>query len=191
MPDPRPPARRQSVGVVYVALLRGVNVGGRSRLPMPALRAIATGLGHRDVTTLLQSGNVVFSSDEADPAVIGAALERAIEESKGLEVSVIVRTHHELASALARTPYAAVDGTKAHVVFLSREPDPERVAALDPARSPPDRFTVDGREIHLDLPNGAGRTKLTLDWFERRLDVRGTARNRNTVERLVDLTAEG
>jgi uncharacterized protein (DUF1697 family) len=174
----------------FAALLRGINVGGRNRLPMGALRASLAENGFEDVVTYVQSGNVVFRTRESDPRKVAAHVERQIAESFGLEVSVLVRTHEELAGIAHANPFLAdeSDPKRLHVVFLDGEPRADALASLDPDRSPPDRFAARGREIYLHLPNGAGRTKLTLDYFERRLGVRGTGRNWNTLLELISLT---
>jgi uncharacterized protein (DUF1697 family) len=169
----------------FAALLRGVNVGGRGKLSMPELVATVESLGHEDVATYIQSGNVVFRSADRSAARVGAALEKAIAEKSGLKTMVMLRTHKELEKIAAGSPF---DGM-VHVVFLDRAPTAGAVKALDPDRSPGDRLEVAGREIYLKLTNGAGRTKLTLDWLERRLEVAGTQRNWNTVLKLVELTA--
>jgi uncharacterized protein (DUF1697 family) len=170
---------------MFAALLRGVNVGGRGKLSMPELVGAFESLGHEDVRTYIQSGNVVFRSRRADAGRVSAALERAIAESFGLETKVILRTHSELEAIAAGSPFAEAP----HVVFLDRAPKPAAAAALDPERSPGDRFAVAGREVYLSLANGAGGTKLTLDWLERGLGVAGTQRNWNTLLKLIELTA--
>jgi uncharacterized protein (DUF1697 family) len=169
----------------FAALLRGVNVGGHGKLPMPELVTAFESLGHEDVRSYIQSGNVVFRSTVTDEAELSAALERVLAEKFGLETSVVLRTHAELEAIAAGSPFDEA----VHVVFLDGRPKPGAVATLDPERSPGDRFEVTGREIYLSLANGAGRTKLTLDWLERQLGVAGTQRNWNTVLKLVELTA--
>ena len=152
---------------------------------MPEVVRTFESLGHEDVRTYIQSGNVVFRSRTANPAKVSAALEQTIAEILGVVTRVIVRTHSELEGIVAGSPF---DGA-VHVVFLDSVPDSAAVAALNPGRSPGDCFEVVGREIYLSLASGAGRTKLTLDWLERQLDVAGTQRNWNTLLKLVELTA--
>jgi uncharacterized protein (DUF1697 family) len=173
------------MATMYAALLRGVNVGGRGKISMPELVRVFESLGHEEVRSYIQSGNVVFRSTVSNPARVSAALERAVAESLGLETRVIVRTHSELEAIAAGSPF----DEDLHVVFLDSAPEPAAVAALAPDRSPGDRFEVAGREVYLSLASGAGRTKLTLDWLERGLGVAGTQRNWNTLLRLVELTA--
>jgi uncharacterized protein (DUF1697 family) len=172
---------------VYAALLRGINVGGNNKVPMPELKVLFEELGHSDVVTYIQSGNVVFRATRAD----ARAIEQRITDIFGLDVAVVMRTGAELAAAAAGNPFlvAGAETKPLYVVFLDREPAVDAVGQLDPDRSPGDRFSVNGREVYLDLPTGAGRTKLNLDYLERRLKVKGTARNWNTVLRLVELTS--
>jgi len=173
----------------FAAVLRGINVGGRNRLPMQELAALFGALGHEDVVTYIQSGNVVFRG-EGRPAEIARRIETGIADRFGLEdVTVILRNGRELGSIAVSSPFPVTDPTQLHVVFLDRRPAADAVSALDPGRSPGDEFRIEGSEIYLRLPSGAGRTKLTLDWFERGLGVAGTSRNWNTLLRLVELTA--
>jgi uncharacterized protein (DUF1697 family) len=174
----------------YAALIRGINVGGRAKLPMAALKAGLTELGYEDVVTYIQSGNAVFRT-AGRPATVAAAVERRIREDAGLTVTVMVRTHTELSRVAERNPYLAGghEPGRLHVLFLDAVPARAAVTRLDPDRSPPDRFHVDGRHVYLHHPNGLGRSRLSADYFEKTLGVRATARNWNTVLKLVELTA--
>jgi uncharacterized protein (DUF1697 family) len=174
----------------FVALLRGINVGGKAIIPMPELKSLFASLELEDVTTYIQSGNVVFSSSTGDAQALAVAIEERIDEAFGLGTTVLVRTPVDLAEIAESNPYLrrGADLSKLHVVFLSAPPEADAVAELEPARSPPDEFVVRGREIYLHLPNGAGRSKLTVDYFETRLGGRATARNWKTVTKLLELT---
>jgi uncharacterized protein (DUF1697 family) len=171
----------------YVAFLRAVNVGGKNRLPMADLRTALTERGLEDVSTILQSGNVLFHSAEPEHAAT-ATVGDTIEKAFGLHIGVVVRTATELAAVADRNPFLAtgleLDPATLHVAFLAERPVAAAVATLDPDRSPPDAFVVDGREVYLSYPNGSGRTRLTLAYLERQLKTDGTARNWRTVERL-------
>jgi uncharacterized protein (DUF1697 family) len=177
---------------LYAGLIRGINVGGNRKLPMAGLRAALQEAGYEDVSTYIQSGNVVVRSGASGGAV-GRGVERVIEESFGFTVRVLVRTHDELEAIAAGNPYlerkSKAETSKLHVVFLDGSPSAASIARLDPNRSPGDEFTVTGHEIYLHHPNGYGRSKLSLDWFERGLGVAGTARNWNTLLKLIELTA--
>ena len=165
----------------YVALLRGINVGTGRKVPMHELRALFEELGHSDVRTYIQSGNVVFGAKGTAPK-IRAALEQGLERDFGFEVTVLLRTPAELASALKANPY----GEHAYVTFLDGSPDRKLVTPLDPKPFAPDEFTVRGSEVFVHCPNGYGRTKINNTFFERKLATRATTRNWRTVSTLHD-----
>jgi uncharacterized protein (DUF1697 family) len=172
----------------YVALLRGINVGGRTKIGMADLRALFEAAGVEDVTTYIQSGNVVFSSDGAAAAVT-KALEKRIAGDLGLAVTVLLRTRPQLEKVLRANPFLAEgrDPSKLHVTFLAEKPNGARVKALDPEQWKPDEFRFLGREIYLHFPKGYGRSKLGNTFFEKQLGVRATTRNWRTVTKLVEL----
>lgn len=175
----------------YVALLRGVNVGGKNRVPMATLSKLVEAAGGQAVETYIQSGNALFSSTESVARRLGPALTKALADTLGLDVPVLVRSAAELAAIVAHGPYATdpLEPSKLFVHFLAEPPTPEAIASLDADRSPGDTFVVDGREVHLRLPNGAGRTKLTAAYFDARLRTTGTARNLRTVRELAERAA--
>ncbi len=174
----------------WIVLLRGVNVGGANRVAMADLRQLVATLGHTGVSTYIQSGNIVLTSSRSDRVVIADEICAGIEASFGPKVSAVLRTHDELRAALATNPFTkAEDGTRVLITFLSDTPSPDDVALLERDRFLPDRFEVVGSELFGYYPNGAGRSKMTLDYFEKRLRVRGTARNLNTVAKLIELSS--
>lgn len=176
---------------VHVALLRGINVGGKNRLPMPELRALFCDAGCERVQTYIQSGNVVFTAGTSELAKLSGRLQAAIEERFGLEVPVVMRSAPDLEQVVDANPFdLPADELKGlHVGFLRDEPDPQAVASLDPDRSPPDQFHVAGREVYLLCPKGIGRSKLTTRYFDSRLYTVMTVRNWRTVNRLVELAS--
>ncbi len=173
----------------YAALLRGVNVGGKTKVPMAALRSAVEGLGFDDVTTYVQSGNVVFRAGSQPEASIVRTLERTIGRTFDLEVSVLVRTAGQLVRIEKENPYLARrrDPATLHVTFLAARPSAAARGEL-PRGIGADELTVRGREVYLWCPNGYGRTKLTNGWFEQRLRTRATTRNWRTVVTLTELT---
>jgi len=174
----------------YVALLRAINVGGKSLVPMAKLRDELASLGLTDVVTYIQSGNAVFESLADDADALAPRIEERLSDAFGAKIAVLLRTPQELERVTGANPFLArgADVSKLHVVFLDRAPDAAAAAELDPDRSPPDELALRGRELYLHLPNGAGRTKLTLDYLERVLGVRGTQRSWRTVLTLVELS---
>ena len=174
----------------WIALLRGINVGGANRLAMADLRDLVTAAGHTRVSTYIQSGNVVLTSPRSDRAALAAEISSGIERSHGLMVTVVLRSPEELQAALEANPFSAEsDGTRVLITFLSDAPSRDDIVRLEPERFIPDRFALRGAQLYGLYPNGAGRSKMTLDYFEKRLHVKGTARNLNTVAKLIALTA--
>lgn len=181
----------------HVALLRGVNVGGR-KFAMADLRAIVEASGHGDVKTYIQSGNVVFTpvgGPAASDRELAAAIEAGIEERLGLRVGVVVLSREELEQALEADPYRAQEEPRyVHFIFFAQPPDAaarERVAAAQAevaAKGSRDEATAIGRVLYLHTPDGFGRSELAavLTKAGKRAPI-GTARNRSTVTKLLDL----
>ena len=176
----------------HIALLRGLNVGGKNKLPMKDLASMFTDAGCSDVQTYIQSGNVVFQARRAITTRIPALIAEAVWDRFGFRVQVVTRSAGELCKVARCNPFLRVgaDAESLHVAFLADLPEAGKVALLDPNRSPPDEFRVRDREIFLHCPNGIARTKLTNDYFDSRLATTSTVRNWRTVIKLLEL-AEG
>ena len=174
----------------HVALLRGINVGGKNRLPMNDLATMFKDAGAQEVRTYIQSGNVIFRADAARIGRLGAAIAKAMQADLGWSVPIVIRSAAELGAAAKGNPFLeeGIAAGTLHVGFLLDRPDRARVAALDPDRSPPDRYVVRGGEIFLHLPNGVARTKLTSQYLDSRLGTVVTVRNWNTVTTLLEMT---
>ncbi|MEU8300912.1 DUF1697 domain-containing protein [Micromonospora sp. NPDC048909] len=175
----------------YVALLRGVNVG-TTRIAMADLRRLVEALGHADVRTYLQSGNVVFGSGGRDAGRLAGGIEKSITDELGLAVPVLVRSAAELAATVDGNPYAERedDPTKLLVVFLDAAPKRSTVDALTVPGGENVNFTVAGREVYLHFPEGGyGRSRFTNAYLEKKLGVVATTRNWKSVRSLADLAA--
>ncbi|WP_030672519.1 DUF1697 domain-containing protein [Streptomyces rimosus] len=173
-----------------IALLRGINVGGHNKFPMARQRELFAALGHRDVTVLLQTGNIVFADPGTPPGETARRIEAGIAEELGFPVPVVVRTRDELAAAVAANPFpqAEAEPKTLHVTFLSDTPaDPSPLKQLDSDAYAPDRLRLIGRELYMWCPNGVGRSKLADAVSRARLGVTATARNWNTVTKLLTL----
>jgi len=175
----------------HVALLRGINVGGKNKLPMAALAAMFRDEGAGDVATFIASGNVVFAAAPKLAAALPARIEKRIAADFALRVPVMLRSADELAAAVARNPFVTrgVDENHLFVMFLADRPGAAAARALDPARSPPDAFALVGRELYLSLPNGAARTRLTNAYVDKTLGTIATARNWRTTLKLLTLVS--
>jgi uncharacterized protein (DUF1697 family) len=174
-----------------IALLRGINLGARNRVPMPELREHLTGLGYGDVRTLLQSGNVVLDSDAA-PDRLATELERELAERFGVRSPVVVRTRAQLAQVVALDPLRAVveDDKRYQASFLSAEPAPAAIEKLAAADVAPERFVHSGSEIYAWHPEGIHSSRLARLLSDRALGVVATARNWNTTVKLLELAGE-
>jgi uncharacterized protein (DUF1697 family) len=167
----------------YVGLLRGVNVGGKNIVAMSELRSVVESLGHTNVSTFIQSGNVIFTTSRP---VTSKSLESAIEKQFDIDITVVLRTAPELASVVKANPFADVDTSKLHVGFMATKPSAADVSKLDGDQFAPEEFVVHGTELYLHLPNGMGRTKLP-GYLDRRLKVPTTVRTWKSVTKLVEL----
>jgi uncharacterized protein (DUF1697 family) len=170
----------------YVALLRGVNVGGRGAVAMADLRRVAEGTGCRDVATILQSGNLLFGSTR-ETARLGNDLMAALATELGLETTVMVRSASDWKRMIARNPFpeaARRDPARLVVLVLDRAVGRREVAALEKAIVGRETVGGAGLDLYAIYPDGQGRSKLTNAVIERTLKARATARNWNTVMRI-------
>jgi uncharacterized protein (DUF1697 family) len=175
----------------WVALLRGVNVGGHNKIPMAELRKVCASLGFASVTTYIQSGNVVFRAD-GRAEELADRLRAAIAERFGCDVPIVLRTATDLDRVLAGNPFthADEDTSRLHVGFLAGVPSAETVAAMPPKPPGRESFHVAGGEVYLLYPDGMGRSKLTTAYFDRALGTTMTARNWRTVTRLAEMARD-
>jgi uncharacterized protein (DUF1697 family) len=186
----------------HVALLRGINVGGRNKVPMADLREVVTSLGHTGVTTYIQSGNVMFTTADTDTAKLAAALEAAIEDRFGIWSSVVVLSRDELAQVLAGNPYPDEPNPKlVHVVFLNAEPPEDLIARIAAAESAVaakgsrDTVQAAGQALFLHTPDGYGTSELAQALFrivsapakQKKQGLAATARNWATSTKLLSL----
>jgi uncharacterized protein (DUF1697 family) len=167
----------------YVVLLRGINVGRNKRIAMADLKAMLAGLGYEDVVTVLQSGNAVVTAAAATD--IEAQVEAGIEENFGMDVRCLVRSGAELRAAIDGNPLPVPDGSRFLALFLSARPDAALLAGHDPAALDPERAAMGERVIYQWCPDGVLAAPPISAFVERELKVGVTARNWNTLGRLV------
>ena len=177
-------------GECYLALMRGLNVGGKNRLPMAELRALFEAAGCREVRSYIQSGNVLFHASPGLAKRLSGLVQAAINKDFGYRVPVVLRRAADMQAVAEANPFlrAGHDPKSLHLMCLERAPTAAQVAALDPERSAPDAFAVHGENIYLYLPNGAARSKLTNAYFDQKLATTSTARNWNTWNKLIELS---
>lgn len=176
---------------VWVALVRGINLGIHNKVPMPALREALVDDGFTAVQTYVQSGNLVLRSPRRSAAAVGARVEALIAARFGVCVPVCVRAPAELTAVVTANPFpeaAAERPRLLHVSFLTAAPRPEGIANVLDDTVAAKVVRVVGREVYIDYADGVHGSRLTPDFFRRRLGVDGTARNWRTVLALVDLT---
>lgn len=175
----------------YVALLRGINVGPHRRVAMADLRALMAGLGYGDAQTLLQSGNAVFAA-AGSPERVTRDLEQRIADELGVKAEVVVRTGDELAGVVERDLLGdlASDPKRYQVSFLSAEPDPAVARELSALDFAPERFVLSGREVYAWHPDGIHSSPLAKLLSGGRLGVTATARNWNTVTKLLAMVGD-
>ena len=177
---------------IYIAMLRGINVGGHKIVSMERLRELFAGLGFGPVRTYVQSGNVIFKAGR-NPAAMSKKIEAAMERDFGFSVSLVLRTSEEMRQVLQSNPFLRqedVDITKLHVTFLSGAPTQSALEKVNGLSSGPDKFSCSGEEVYLYCPGGYGRTKLSTNALERALALRATTRNWKTVNQLYQMSVQ-
>lgn len=179
----------QAMPANHLALLRGVNLGGKNKLPMKDLAVLFTAAGCSDVATFIQSGNVIFNLAPRAASKLPELIAAAIAGRFHFQTQIILRTREEIRDVILGNPFLkkGIPADTLHALFLADRPPSGAIEQLDPNRSAPDEFIVQGREIYLNLPNGVGKTKLTNSYFDSKLRTVSTGRNWRTVTKLLDL----
>jgi len=173
-----------------ISMLRGINLGPHRRIKMDALRSLYEALDLQGPQTHVQSGNVIFKTKERNLVRLTKRIEDAFEEKFGFRSNVILRTCIELRDVIARNPFAnrpGIEPGKLLVTFLAANPDESALDRLRSIKADPEELQIDGREIYIYFPNGAGRSKLPWASVEKILKVSATARNWNSVVKMLAL----
>jgi len=179
--------------VTYIALLRGINVGGNNKVPMSELRNLASDLGLTEPKTLIQSGNLTFKASRQSCEDLEGVLEEGLEKLLGLKIQLMVRTLAEWEEIIAANPFAKeADADPSHLLLiaLKQEPDFDLVRSMQVAMLGPEKFVGVGRELYVVYPEGIGDSKIgkTPGW--NKLASTGTGRNWNTVLKLMALAGD-
>lgn len=171
-------------------MIRGINVGNK-RIKMADLRDLYTSMGFESVKSYIQSGNVIFKSANNDPIYLAKIIIEKIFETFSYQVEVVIRNMDELKTVVESSPFADKEEKYVHVTFLSNIPSEAMVQTIDPENingiKSSEQFIVKSREIYLYLPEGYGRTKLTNNFFEKKLGLSATTRNWKTINTLLEI----
>ena len=175
---------------VVIALLRAVNVGGHAVIKMDALRSLFSSIKCKDVQTYVQSGNLVFRTDEKDLAKLEKRIQTAITKEFGITPGVMLRTAADIREVVARNPFAKrknIEPAKLHVSFLGANLDnnAHELLAVLPLKA--EELVPSGRELFIYFPNGAGKSKLPWGKIDKICQTQGTARNWNSVTKLLEM----
>jgi uncharacterized protein (DUF1697 family) len=172
----------------WIALLRGVNVGGHNKLPMKALQAALAASGLADVATYVQSGNILFSHTGGTAPALAAHIGGVIADRFGFRPYIKLLRHTELAAAAKANPFPEAEEKTLHLFFLDGKPTPNYAAALDSIRAPSERWALAGEVFYLHTPDGFGRSKLAAQ-AEKKLKTEATARNWHSIQALLEMSA--
>jgi len=173
----------------FIALLRGINVSGQKKIKMSDLKLLFEEMGFKDVQTYIQSGNVIFSSKELSVAKLEIKISSSIKRKYGFDVRVIILSAKEIEYVLKNNPFLEKkkDEDKLYVTFLSKIPSDENIEKMHSIDYSPEEYFIDGKHLHLFVPNGYGKAKINNNLFENKLKVSGTTRNWKTVKALSEL----
>ena len=176
----------------YISFLRGINVGGHHILKMNDLKKIHTEMGHRNVNTYLQSGNVIYETSVKSRGKLTSILEKNYQKAFGFHIDVITCKLLELQKIVKECPFPInknVESKLINIIQLSDIPDSELASVLIKHGGPEEKHIV-GNVLYVYYKEGSGRSKFNLNYIERTLNVKGTARNWNTITRLIELAQE-
>lgn len=173
----------------YIALLRGINVGGHKKVPMKVLKELFEGLGFQQVQTYIQSGNVIFKSSEK-VSVLEEIIKKNIQDYFGFEVSVIVKTPDELQTILKDCPFTKDQKENSFFIVLNKIPEAELVKEVQQISYENEDIVIKNSALYFYCAAGYARTKFNMNTFERKLKVIATSRNYKTMIKLVSLSLE-
>ena len=170
----------------YIAFLRGINVGGHKKILMADLKLIFESLGFEKVTTYIQSGNVVFATENV--ANLVAKITNAIEVKYGFKESILVKKASELEEILSKSPFLVEKLKKSYFILLEEKPSQEYIALTTTFSNSNEEFYITENCVYIYYAQGAGKSKFSNNFFEKKLNVTATARNYNTIAKLVELS---
>ncbi|MAN27898.1 MULTISPECIES: DUF1697 domain-containing protein [Mesonia] len=172
----------------YVALLRGINVGGKRKLKMADLRESVLKIGFKEVATYIQSGNLFFTAEEKNSAVLEEKLAQHLLEEYSYEIPVIVRTSKEIEAAITQNPFPDVEDFKQlHLIFLKEKPEEDLVKDFKELEFASEEFKIQGKHLFVNYIEGVRNSKLSTTLIEKKLSTKATARNWKTLLKISSL----
>lgn len=173
----------------YIALLRGINVGGKRIIKMDSLRSLFVTIGFSNIKTYIQSGNIIFDYKDSNKEVLQNTISKAISKTFEIEVPVIILKIEELEAIIHHNPFKNIeDKNQLHFVFLSNNILIPMINSIEKTKYLPDEFEITDNAIYLKCQNGYGQTKLTNSYFDKKFDVVTTTRNWKTTIELLNLS---
>jgi len=172
----------------YIAFLRGINVGGHKKILMADLRVLFEKLNFKNVQTYIQSGNVIFQSTEDNIEFLESKIKDQILHQYGFEVSVLVKTHSEIKNILNSCPFSEVKKVKSYFIILHSIPDEDLIEKTMQIKYPNEEFHIMNSCVYIYYSHGSGKAKCGTNFFEKKLKVSATARNYNTIKKLVSMS---
>ena len=176
---------------IYIALLRGINVSGHKNIKMAELRELLKTLDFHDVETYIQSGNIVFKSDEVNIQKLEVIIKKGIADKFGFDIPVLVKTCHEITAILKENPFKKQEDLEANRIYytlLHTAAKNEHTSSLQQEDYPNELFLITTNCVYLNCKRGAGKAKLTNNIIERKLKVEATTRNHRTMQKLLELS---
>ncbi|MFZ4399536.1 MAG: DUF1697 domain-containing protein [Bacteroidales bacterium] len=177
----------------YISMLRGINVSGKNLIKMNALQEMYKNLGYKNVKTFIQSGNVIFQSEEDDISALTSIISITIQEVFSLDIPVVVKEKSVLADIYSENPFLKDDDKNAenqYICLLSNVVDSQLIEKIDDSKYLPDAFCLKEDAIYIYCPNGYGNTKLNNNFFENKLKLNATTRNLKTLRTLIQMSED-
>lgn len=179
--------------MIYIALLRGINVSGQKIIKMENLRTIFESMQFKHVTTYIQSGNVIFEAEDQETDLLCHKIEARLQSELGYEVTVILKTNQELEEAIRHNPYEmneSDESGKLYVTFLSRQPSPEAIENLLSYQNEIDEFRILDRVVYIFCRTNYGKSQFSNNFLEKKLKVPATTRNWASVNKIAGIAKQ-
>jgi uncharacterized protein (DUF1697 family) len=174
----------------FISMLRGINVGGNKKISMAELKKVYEDLGLKYVQTFIQSGNVLFKFQGLDIDKLRDNIEKGISFKFGFDVKVLIRTTEELQNTIKKMPFKKEDTERVYITFLSDKPAAVPEEEINKYKNDSEKYFISGKEIYILCPTGYGKTKLSNNFFEKKLKVSATTRNWNSVNKLFAIASK-